>query len=222
MDTALKVVKMLALLSVVFVCCAVGYEALQVRPVVTQLSTTLQKTGAELDALSKTNDILNKEWLSKTGRLQQTVDQLQYVILQIGTTSKKESDSLTVWNAEISHTLADLDAAVVTGNSSIAAISSDTTAAMRQVNATVANVNPALNQAAETLRQSQLVIEDAHTLLADPSVTATLSNTRDATKHLSDTAGDVEGAVHEYLHPGWKTKVFNWSMTVVHALGGWF
>jgi hypothetical protein len=218
MDTALKVVKILALLSVAFVCCAVGYEALQARVLVTQLGSTLQKAGVELDALHATTTKID----ATIGRVDLTIKELQYPILQAGLTSKKEADMLDGWNAAISHTLNDVDAVVRTVNSSTAAISSDTTAAVRQIDATVANVNPALNQAAETLRQSQLVLMDAQKLLSDPSVTETLANTRDATKHLSDTAGDVQGAVHDYLHPGWKTRVFNWSMSVVHALGGWF
>jgi hypothetical protein len=211
MDAALKIVKMIALLSVAFACGAIGYEVVQVRPVVSQLQVTLQKAGVELDALDST-----------TKKIDLTIKELQYPILQAGVTSKKEADMLDVWNAEISHTLSDLDATIVTVNGSTAAVSSEAVIALRQVNATVANVNPALNETASTLRASQVTLLDADKLLSDGNIATTLANTASATQHLSATSEDVQQAVHSYLHPGWKTRVFNWSMTVVHAIGGWF
>lgn len=208
MDRALKICGMIALLSVALVC--------------VRLDVVLQRTGAELDALhaaavsvKTTVDVINNQWLGKTGRLQQTIDELQYPIVQFGLTSKKEADVLDGWNKQMTQTLTDLDAAIGSVNRGTTAISSETVKAMRQVDTTVANVDPTLRESAKTLRS-------ANRILSDANVAKTLKNTEQATQHLSDTAGDVQGAVHAYLHPGWKTRLFNWSMTAVHAVGGWF
>ena len=211
MDSTLKIIKMIALLSVAFVCCSVGYEVLQARVLIAQGDVVLKKAGTTLDALQAT-----------TAKLDLTIKELQYPILQAGVTSKKEADMLDGWNAEITRTLRDVDAAVVTLDASTASVSNETVQAMRQIGSTVENVNPALNQATLALEQSQVELQSANRILTDPNIARTLANTADATEHMSATTSDVQGAVHAYLHPSWKVRLFNWSMSVVHALGGWF
>jgi len=204
MNRLVSITRVLAHISIAFACVALGVELLHLQPVLMHLDDALGKTSVEMDELHVA-----------TQRADLTIKEMQYPILQAGLTSKKEADMLDGWNAQITHTLSDVDAAVVTANKSTAAVSDETVAAVRQVNAAVANVNPALNGAANMLRT-------ANAVLSDPAIVGTLRNTQDATARADATVTDVQQAVHRYTHPGWKTRVFNWSMSAVHAIGGWF
>lgn len=93
-----------------------------------------------------------------------------------------------------------------------------------------------LDAASEELRGLQPIertaaqtLQDADAVIANPQIPLLLQHAEQAAaagasaaQHLDGTAGDVQGAVHGYLHPGWKTQAADWAARVVHALGGWF
>jgi len=59
MDTALKIAKMIVLLSVTLLCSAIGYEALQLQPVITQAKATFVKAGVAIDVLQASATTVN-------------------------------------------------------------------------------------------------------------------------------------------------------------------
>lgn len=218
MTRALQIAKLLLLLSAALLCLALSVTSYRSDEVLGRVSDELDEVHVTVIKLDSTIE-----------KVDVTIKEAQYPILQAGLTSKKEADMLDVWNRQMTHTLGDLDAAIVTANDSTAAVSGSAVQTLQalsatadQVKSSVQQIDPALQESAQTLRDSQEMLQAATKLLADPDVTRTLKNTADTTQHLSATAGDVQDAVHTYLHPGWKVRVFNWSATVAHTIGGWF
>jgi hypothetical protein len=62
-----------------------------------------------------------------------------------------------------------------------------------------------------------------------PEIKATLKNVQEGTAQLAITSAHIEGAtkdvqeqVHSITHPRVLTKAANWTLKIIHAVGGWF
>lgn len=187
-----------------------------------QLSSVLAKANVELDELHTTNADINTHWLGETGKLVQTLKQVQYLILTAGTTSKKEADMMDVWNKEITTTLGHVDNVVVGLNGNLQTITDSVTSTTSHVNTAVDNVNPLLKQGTKSLVVLEKSMTDLDTVIADPNIKATIANTASTTANVSDTTAEVKTAVHSYLHPKWGIKIWNWSVSIAHAAGSYF
>ena len=74
-----------------------------------------------------------------------------------------------------------------------------------------------------------LTLKDADSVIANPRIPKLLTHADDATaataatmQHLSATSGDVQVAVHNYLHPSWAARLTGFFTTAAHAAVNWF
>ncbi|HTV54145.1 MAG TPA: hypothetical protein VMI06_04440 [Terriglobia bacterium] len=92
----------------------------------------------------------------------------------------------------------------------------------RQAEASIAGIQPVEKQAQVSIAEMQIATVDLEKVISNPDIPRTLTGTAGAAQHLDATAADVQQAVHAYTHPGWKTRLVNWTLKGVSAIGGWF
>ena len=83
-------------------------------------------------------------------------------------------------------------------------------------------LTPIETRAVSTLSDMDALIANPHWAQTLTNLDATTAASASTAQHLDGTAGDVQTAVHGYLHPGWKTRAVNWASQAAHTLGGWF
>jgi len=207
MDTALKVVKMIALLSVAFVCSVVGYEALQVRPVVTQLSMTLQKADGEIDDLHATNLLVNSTVVSVNTAAASANALLLSAKKTVDTVNQKQG-ILTMVYKDLNDFRTSLDIFNRT------AIDEQHYLEVEQPGIT-AQMRSTLGHADELIQSGTKIVSDADTTM--PLLKASLTSLDDATaaavpaiKSVAKIAQDGADETHRLVHPD-KKKLTFWS-----------
>ena len=205
----------LALLSVAFLCLAVGFAALKVKDAalsaVNGVQHSLLKLDGDLDEAHRTLEISAK--VANDSRV--SLDNVNKAAIDERFYLEHSVPALT------GSVQAALDSAMI-----------DAEALGKTERAATATLVETRNRLAElepVEKSANLLIVHSDALVSDPAIHASLSHLdamsasgARAAQHLDGTTADVQTAVHSYLHPGWRTRVVNWTMSAVHALGGWF
>lgn len=198
MGKPLKIMLFIALLSVTFLCPIAGFVVYKLCPVIDHLDNNLTASDLAITKVNTTLDIVNTNWLGKTGFLQTTLRAANYTIEMAGKTSKKEFDMLDVWNASITHTLTDVDVAV-----------KDSSNTMKATTTSVAKVGPLLDEAKIAIQKSEVTLDTTNKLIADtnlPKIAAHVESMTDSGAHI---ASDVKDETHKLVHPD-KVKLGFW------------
>lgn len=200
--------KILVAVSFAFLSIALGIAVLRLAP---QMRQSFVKLNALLDSSQKTVDRANL-----------TLKETDYLILKAGLTadtaqkaSAKELVMLDDWNAQITHTLGDLDQAVRTTNASVSALALHSASTLDQTTKTLSSIPPTLNAAQETLNS-------ANRLLSDPAIHKTLLNFETTSQNAAIISTTAKDTVEHYAHPP-KKKLGFWAgvwavAQVIHKL----
>lgn len=198
MDAALKVVKMIALLSVVFVCCAIGYEALQVRVALDGIREDVHgvasKTSVVLDDVAAKADSLSTQVDSTMASARATLKQATTTIATAGNTIAKVDPALDKLPAVIGEAYSvEYDARLSLDNVNKAAI-----AERLYFEKTLPGLLDAVRldvvDAGDTLTA-------AKTFMADPNLKRLVADSADIVGSGKSIAGDAAYGAHRFFHP---------------------
>lgn len=159
-----------------------------------------------------------------------SLDESHRLILEAGLTamearkaSAEERAALVKWNAQISQTMTNANAVLVslkTTTDGLAASQQQIAAAavktLETTDKTIAGLQPLETNASTEIATLEATTSQLNKLVADPAIPATLANLRAASDqtaqtmaHVNGTTADVQQAVHSYLHPTLFHKIYS-------------
>lgn len=191
MDTALKVVKMIALLSVAFVCCAIGWTSLAARVAVNRIQAdvhgVMSKASVDLDALKTSTDTVASQAVNTMASASATLIQARKTIAKVDPTLDK-LPAVIGEAYSVEH-----DARLSLDNVNKAAI-----AERLYFEKTLPGLLDAVRldvvDAGDTLTA-------AKTFMADPNLKRLVADSADIVGSGKSIAGDAAYGAHKFFHP---------------------
>lgn len=198
MDTALKVVKMIALLSVAFVCCAVGYEALQVRVAIDGILADVHgvaaKASIDLDVVKADSDALSTQVVKTLASASSTLKQAKNTVATVGNTIAKVDPSLDELPAVIKEARStEHDARLSLDNVNKAAI-----AERLYFEKTLPGLLDAVQRDVTDAGDTLTAVKG---FVADPNLKRVIADSADVMDSGKSIAGDAAFGAHRFFHP---------------------
>ncbi len=163
------------------------------------------------DSIVKMNTTLDAVNAKKTGTLAQINDVMRDARLTIAHSDRlmtKQERSIDQWNGQITTTLNNMNAAVVSTTENENKITESAQATLSATTKAVAGLQPVEDSLTVEVQDLQAATTSINTLVSDPEIKETITHTDSVMSNVQDTTKDVSHAVHEYVYPGPWQKVW--------------
>lgn len=192
--------------AIALMCVTIAIFTYQLKIVTAQLTNTIHLANKDL---VKVNDLLvHVDQTANAARL----------------ASNKESAYLDQWNKQISETMVNVNGVLQTTQKTISATAENETeivSASKQTllvtQTAIQGLSPVEENATAELASLKATTDNLNKLVSDPQITATIANVNSTTKHIDDTAADVQQYVHSITHPTILHEVWNGMLDVAHV-----
>jgi uncharacterized protein YoxC len=208
----LEIAKVSSLLAVSFMCVTLGITALR-------LGTTVQKANANIDLVQQDIHRLVQE-------TRITMKDINHAAIDERFYFEKQMPAVV---DQVQGILGDTHRLLVSANTATETLSENqnkltdqAVTVLKTTDTTISHVDVVLGQANNDLAQLEVTEKHLDALIQSPDITQTLKNVDATTASTARTMNDIEDEVHTITHPRLIVSIANWTLKVVHSVGGMF
>ena len=218
--------KIATYVSACFMFIAVGLAIGNGSAVIEHADISLTKLDSVSDNMNRTLDEINRPCSGKApcgtlSDVNKSLETLRGTMGQFEVAARHENKQLSTLDEQEQVLYADLHSTLVVGQGAL----NESAQLMKTTNATVAKIQPVLNETQKAVAGVTVAVGNVNVLVTDPNLAKTMQNVQESTKattitmqSVQKTSGEVQIAVHGYLHPSWARSTANWTLKVVRAV----